>query len=225
MADIDEIVAHVIRETSKKDLNNKKILIIGGPTAESIDDIRVITNRSTGKTAVWLVKNAFYREAVVELWYGVGKEPCPRYIKTTGFKSIDDILDLIKKKDVENFDVIIICAALSDYAPKKQKGKIPSGEEKLAIEMVPTPKIISKLRQKAQKSMIIGFKVEDKKENLIERAQGLLKKNKLDIVVANTITGFTSDDNEIWIINKKGKRFHKKGNKEILTDYILNFVK
>jgi len=225
MANINEIVANVIRETSNQDLTNKKILVIGGPTAESVDDIRIITNRSSGKTAVFLVKNAFYRGADVELWYGNGTEPTPSYVKTVGFESIDDILKLIIKKDVKKFDVIIICAALSDYAPKKQKGKIQSGKEKLVIELLPTPKIIPKIRKKSPKSKIIGFKVEDKRENLIDTAKALLINNNLDYVVANTITGFTGDNNEIWIIDKKGKTVHKKGNKEELAEYILDSVK
>lgn len=226
MAKIDEIVAFVIRETSKQDLVNKKILIIGGPTAESVDDIRIITNRSSGKTAVRLAKNAFYRGAEVEFWYGVGsKEPKPSYVNTINFESIDDLIKIIGKKDLKKFDVIIICAALSDYIPKRQMGKIPSGKEKLLIEMSPAPKIILKLRQKAPKSKIIGFKVEDKKDKLIDRAFDLLKKNNINFVVANTTTGFTKDNNEIWIINKKGKAVHKKGNKEKLTDNILDSVK
>jgi len=52
MADIYEIVSNVIRETGRKDLSNKKILVIGGPSREVIDDVRAITNRSSGKTAI-----------------------------------------------------------------------------------------------------------------------------------------------------------------------------
>ena len=225
MANIDEIVAYVIREISKKDLASKKILVIGGPTAEPIDDIRVITNHSSGKTAVFLAKNAFYRGADVELWYGICTKPTPSYFKIIFFESIIDILRLIENKDLKRFDVIIICAALSDYAPKKQKGKIKSGKEKLTIELIPTPKIIPKLRKKSPKSKIIGFKVEDERDNLIDRAKALLINNNIDFVVANTIKGFKGDDNEIWIIDKKGKTIHKKGNKEELTEYILDSIK
>ncbi len=225
MANINEIVAYVIRETSKKDLANKRILVIGGPTAEPIDDVRVITNRSSGKTAVFLAKNAFYRGADVELWYGIGTEPTPSFIKTDFFESIDDIIELIEKKDVKKFDVIIICAALSDYAPKKQKGKIKSGIEKLEIEFSPTPKIIPKIRKKSPKSKIIGFKVEDKRDNLIDAAKDLLENNNIEYVVANTISGFSGKGNEIWIIDKKGKSVHKKGNKEELAEYILDSIK
>jgi phosphopantothenoylcysteine decarboxylase/phosphopantothenate--cysteine ligase len=225
MADIDEVVSYVIRETSKRDLSEKKILIIGGSAAEPIDDVRVITNRSSGKTAIWLAKNAFYRGADVELWYGYSKEIPPKYIKTLNFESINEISRLLKSKNLKNFDIIINCAAISDYIPKKQKGKIPSGKDKLTIEMKPSLKIIADLRKKAPKSKIVGFKVEENTVKLKEKAQNLLKKNILDFVVANTISGFNKDENEIWIIDKKGKSVHKKGKKEQLADYILDTVR
>jgi len=224
MANIDEIVSYVIRETGKKNLSRKKILIIGGPTAESIDDIRVITNRSSGKTAVWLAMNAFYRGANVELWYGSGREPPPGYIKTVGFESINDISRLLKSKNLKKFDIIILCAALSDYIPKKQKGKIPSGKDELIIELSPASKIITSIKKKAPKSKIIGFKVEENAVKLKEKASNFLKKNNLDFVVANTISGFDKDINEILIIDKKRKSIHKKDKKEQLADYILDTI-
>jgi len=225
MADIDEIVSYVIQETGKQDLSKKKILIIGGPTAESIDDVRIITNRSSGKTAVWLATNAFYRGANVELWYGFGREHPPNYIKTVGFESINDVLKLVKTKNLKKYDVIILCAALSDYIPKKQRGKIPSGKDKLVIEMSPSPKIIANLRKKAPNSKIIGFKVEENAVKLKEKARNFLKKNNLDVVVANTISGFDKDESEIWIVDKKGKSVHKKDKKEQLADHILDTVR
>jgi len=224
MADIKEIVANVICQTGKKKLKNKKILIIGGSSAESIDDVRIISNRSSGKTAINLALNAFYKGADVELWYGVSKEKPPDYIKTVGFGLIMDLFKLLKTYNLKKFDVIIICAALSDYIPRKQKGKIPSGKDKLIIEMSPAPKIIERLRIKAPESKIIGFKVEENKDNLQGKALKLLRTNSLDFVVANTISGFNKDENEIWIINKKGKSLHKKGSKEILADIILDTV-
>jgi phosphopantothenoylcysteine decarboxylase/phosphopantothenate--cysteine ligase len=224
MADIDEIVANVIRESSKKNLKNKKILIIGGSSSESIDEIRILSNCSSGKTAITLAKNAFYKGADVELWYGTSKEKPPDYIKTLKFESILDLFDLMKSYNLKKFNAIIICAALSDYLPIKQKGKIPSGKKKLTVEMAPAPKIIENLRIKAPKSKIIGFKVEESNKKLKEKSLNLLKKNSLDYVIGNTISGFNKDENEIWIINKMGKTLYKKGNKEILADYILNTV-
>ena len=224
MADINEIVANVICESGKKRLQNKKILIIGGSSAESIDDIRILSNRSSGKTAIKLAIEAFYKGADVELWYGVSKEKPPEYIKTIDFESVSDITKLLKTYNLKKFNAIVICAALSDYIPRKEKGKIPSGKDNLVIKMTPAPKIIESLRTRAPNSKIIGFKVEENTNKLKEKALKLLRKNSLDFVVANTISGFNKDENEIWIIDKKGKTLHKKGSKEILADLILETV-
>lgn len=225
MIEIDEIVSHVVREIGKKDFLKKKILIIGGPTNEKIDDIRIITNISSGKTALCLSKNAFFRGADVELWYGPGKEIIPNYIKKIDFESINDVKKILEKRDLKIFDYIILCAALSDYIPKKHKGKIKSGKEKLVLELFSAPKIISIIRKKAPLAKIIGFKAEEKKANLKAKAMNLLNKNNLDYVVANLIYGFNKNQNEIWIFNKKGKSYYKKGKKEELADYILDIIK
>ena len=225
MVEIDEIISYVIREIGKKDLLKKKILIIGGPTAEKIDDVRIITNLSSGKTAVSLAKNAFFRGADVELWYGPGIESSPNYIKKISFESINDIEKLLKKKSLKEFDSIILCAAISDYIPIKHKGKIQSEKEKFLLEMNPAPKIISIIRNKAPQSKIIGFKVEEKKDSLKEKAMILLRKNNLNFVVANLIYGFNKNENEIWLFDEKGKSIHKKGKKEELSDFILDMIK
>jgi phosphopantothenoylcysteine decarboxylase/phosphopantothenate--cysteine ligase len=222
MPDIDEIVANVIKNIGRRDLLDKKILVIGGSTAESIDDVRTVVTRSSGKTAVWLAKNSYYRGADVVLWYGWNRKLLPYYIKSERFESIDQLIKMVESKDLSSFDIIIICAALADYTPKKIKGKISSGKDKLVLELTPTPKIISKLRKLAPKSIIVGFKMEENIDKIQEKAFELLKKNNLDLVVANTISAFNRDNNEIWIINKKGNSIHKKGNKENLADHILD---
>lgn len=223
MPSLDEIVANVIRTIGKRDLHEKNVLIIGGATAESIDDMRILTNRSSGKTAIALANNAFERGANVKLWYGYAKEPVPSHIPLKNFESVNDLLKLLKKN--LKFDSIIVCAAIADYYLKKQKGKIPSGKDKLNLELSPTPKIIQKIRSIAPKSKLIAFKVEQNKDNLEEKAYQLLKKHQLDFVIANTISAFGKDENEILIIDKEGKSIHKKGKKEELANYILNTIK
>lgn len=224
MADISEIVARLIRETGKRDMVKKNVLVIGGATAEPIDDVRIISNRSSGKTAVWLAENAFVRGADVELWYGCSREPVPDYINTMKFESVKNLMELLTK-DLNKFDLIIICAAVSDYIPKKREGKIPSGEKKLVLEMSPAPKIIEKLREKAPNSKIVGFKLEEKQDGLTDVAYEFLKKNKLDFVVANTISGLEDNKNKVWIVDKKGNSTKREGSKKILADYILDMAK
>ncbi len=224
MPSINEIVVNIIRKTGKQDFAKKNILIIGGATAEPIDDIRILTNKSSGKTAISLANNAFHRGATVELWYGHAKETVPSYISVKNFDTIKDLFKLLKSNK-KIFDVIIVCAAIADYLPNEYKGKISSGKNKLTIECSPAPKIITKIREVAPKSKIIAFKVEENKKELKEKAVKLLSRNNLDIVVANTISAFGTDGNEILIINKKGKILAKKGRKEELAEYILDAIK
>ncbi len=224
MPSVDEIVEYMIRKIGRHDLEKKNILIIGGATAEPIDDIRILTNRSSGKTALALANNAFERDANVELWYGHAKEDVPSHISVKNFETVEDLLNLLKNDDMK-FDIIIVCAAIANYIPKKQNGKIPSGKDKLDLELSPAPKIIQEIRLIAPKSKIIAFKVEESKKNLKEKSYQLLKKNQLDFVIANTISAFGKDENEILIINKKGESIHKKGKKEGLADYILDMIR
>lgn len=224
MASLDEIVENVIRTIGKQDLANKNILIIGGATAEPIDDIRILTNRSSGRTAVTLANSAFERGANVELWYGYAKEDVSSYISIKDFETVEDLLNLLKNNNLK-YEVIIVCAAIADYLPKKQKGKILSGKNKLDLKLSPAPKVIRKIRSIAPKAKIIAFKVEETEDNLKEKAYQFLKKNQLDLVIANTISAFGKDENEILIINKRGKSIHKKGKKEELANHILDIIK
>jgi len=126
---------------------------------------------------------------------------------------------------MNNYNYIIICAAISDYIPTKYEGKISSDNEKLNLELKKAPKIISQIRKQAPKSKIIAFKLEKDKGQIIQKSLDLLTKNQLDFVIANTTKGFNSDENEIWIINKKGKTIHKKGKKEDLSNSIIDHIK
>jgi phosphopantothenoylcysteine decarboxylase/phosphopantothenate--cysteine ligase len=225
IADINEITSTVIRTIGKKDFINKKILIIGGSSEESIDDIRYISNRSSGKTAISFAINAFYMGGDVELWYGCSKEKIPSFIKTFNFKSINNLKKLLESRDICKFDIIILCAALADYTIKKIKGKIKSNKDKLILEMKPSPKIISKLREKTPNSIIVGFKLDTDEKIVKNEAYNLLKKHNLNFVVANIISGIDSEKNKVWLIDKYENITEIKGKKNKITNEILEIIK
>ena len=221
--EILEIVETVIRTIGRKDLLNKKILIIGGATAEPLDDIRVLTNRSSGKTAVALSISAFERGADVELWYGYASQPIPSFIKCKRFETVKDLFHLVKKNLIQ-FDDIIVCAAIANYIPKKQTGKIPSGKPTLSIDWSQAPVVLESLRRQFSKAKIIAFKTEEKKQNVRRRTRELLTKYHLDGAIGNTLDGFGGEVNEILLLTKKGKGVWKKGKKEELASDILDLL-
>ena len=221
---MDEILETVFRTVGKNDLHQKKILIIGGATAEPIDDIRLLTNRSSGKTAVALAIGAFERGADVELWYGYATEPVPSFIPIRRFETIKDLQRLVKTKHIKHFHSIIMCAAIANYTPKKRPGKIASGQPCFNIECSPSPIVLEQLRTYAPQAKIFAFKAEEKKENVPKKTKDLLQRYHLDGAMGNTLASFGGQGSEIFILTKKGKRQWKKGNKEGVVHFILDLL-
>jgi phosphopantothenoylcysteine decarboxylase/phosphopantothenate--cysteine ligase len=131
---------------------------------------------------------------------------------------------LLETHSLNRFDIIVLCAALSDYKPDKIDGKISSNSEKLLMELKPTKKIIEILRKLAPKAIIIGFKLEKNSKNLKKRMEELIEKYSLDFVVGNTTSAIQEDKSEIWIIDKKCNMINRKGTKFELADQIFNTV-
>jgi phosphopantothenoylcysteine decarboxylase/phosphopantothenate--cysteine ligase len=218
-----DIVEYCIRKIGKLDLKNKNILIIGGPTQEDIDDVRVITNRSSGKTAIALAKSSFERGANVELWFGGKSESVPKYISTNYFKTFNDLSNILKNTN-KKYDIILNCAAIADYSPKKFKGKISSKNKKLSIDLFPNPKIIKIIKQKFPKSIIVAFKLESNYNILKQKSQEFLIENDIDFVVGNTISSLNSEISDILILNKSGIINKMKGKKDEIASFILDNI-
>lgn len=225
MPEVEEIVATVIRTVGKRDLLQKKILIIGGATAEPVDDIRVLTNRSSGKTAVHLAVNAFERGTDVELWYGQAMQPVPSYIAHRRFETVADLQRMITHMKPKQYDSVVVCAAIANYRPKKHKGKIPSGQEKLTITCTAAPVVLPLLRQRLPHAVIIAFKTEEKQATVRRKTQQLVSRYHLTGAVGNTLAGFGGESNHVLLLDSKGGSTWLKGTKEALAARILDMVR
>jgi len=222
----ETIVKEVIREIGKRDFEGKNILILSGATAEPIDEIRIITNRSSGVMGYWIAKRAFLRGANVDMIYGLGKVDPSFYATVYRVETVDEMLakamDLLQSK---KYDVVISVAAISDYKPKKrEKGKIPSKLEHLTLELEPTQKVIEKIRE-VYDGVLVIFKSEAYGgEKLIKEAKKRLSEVKADIAVANTLEAFSSEYAEAYIINKHGEVREIKDHKKKIAEEILNEI-
>lgn len=225
MMNVEEIVANIVRCIGKNDMIGKKTLVIAGSTEEEIDDVRVITNRSTGKTGIEIAKNIFERGGNVKLLYGASTEKPPRHIRIERFSSVNDLMSVLKKTDLHKYDVIIVPAAISDYTAKKQKGKIPSAKKKISLELTPTPKVVDFIR-KTSKAYLVGFKAEHgiREKELVDRAYRRLKNTGMDLIVANDISLTTPDENVVFIIDKNKKTKKLTGKKQKIAEEIIDVV-
>ncbi|WP_456418352.1 bifunctional phosphopantothenoylcysteine decarboxylase/phosphopantothenate--cysteine ligase CoaBC [Methanocaldococcus infernus] len=223
--DIERIVKEVIDKIGNK--FEKKVLILNGSTVEFIDDVRVITNLSSGKMGIALAE-AFLREGYeVYMIMGLGEE-VPYYIKSFKVLTSEEML----KKALElgkEVDIIISCAAISDFVPEKKEGKISSDVEEITIKLRRNIKVLKKLRERFKDKIIVGFKAEYNvdEEELIERAKKRLEEYGLDIIIANDLSKnyFGSDNIEAYIIKKYGEVKKCHGSKKEVAKLIVSEVK
>ncbi len=225
MASLQQVVLSVKQVLGPHDLQGKKVLVIGGGTAEPVDAVRKLANNSSGKMAVACVTQAFLRDARVSFWYGIGTESVPDGIaNVVDFKTIDDLKKLINKHHVHEFDIVIVCAALSDFIPEKKTDKISSAQQMLSIQCKPAEKIIPLLRKKTKDAILIGFKLETDRENLVSKAVDLQEKHNLQFVVANLATNMNILQGEVWIVDGKENVIHLKGKKTMIADGIYDLI-
>jgi phosphopantothenoylcysteine decarboxylase/phosphopantothenate--cysteine ligase len=230
LASNDEIVARVIRKLWKNDLKSKRVLIIAGATGEPLDDIRILTNKSTGGSGIALANVAYLRGSEVSLWLGRSTIQPPSYLNCKRFDSIDELGRMVSKLSSsrnKTFQIIINCAAISDYkVSKPYTGKLPSKIKNVDLKLVPTPKIIEKIRKKLPKGYLVGYKAEAKtdKKKIIEKAYKRLNDLKLDLIIGNDLAKVTSKTNEILIIHPDKNVVSVNGEKELLAERIFDEI-
>ena len=215
----ERIIAEVCNIAGPKNLAGKKILVIGGGSSEPIDDVRVISNKSSGFMAASLCEAAYAMGADVDLWLGNAVHKPGEWIATTRFSSLSELKNMIKGK--EKYDVIIVPAALSDFIPTTVKGKLNSTEP-VSLKMKKAPKIIDTLRRK-HKGLLYAFKLGSriKNDELIKKAEVLLK--NCDCVVANFSDAMGSKESKVAIVDKK-KTEWIEGTKIELSKKILEKI-
>lgn len=231
LASPEVIVNKVIElfNNEDKDLQGKKILITAGPTVESIDPVRYITNRSTGKMGYAIAKIAANRGADVTLVSGpTNIDPPSNIKKLIKIQSAEDMYNAI----IDNFDenqVIIKSAAVADYKPKTYSNKkIKKSNDDLVIELGRNKDIAYELGKIKKDKILVGFAAET--NDLIENAKGKVNKKNLDFIVANDLTekgaGFGTDTNIVKIIDREGNiNKYPQMKKDEVANVILDKVK
>ncbi|MCF7919820.1 MAG: bifunctional phosphopantothenoylcysteine decarboxylase/phosphopantothenate--cysteine ligase CoaBC [Candidatus Cloacimonetes bacterium] len=168
-----------------RDWAGKKVMITAGACRESIDPMRYISNRSSGKMGLALARAASIRGAEVTLITADVTEIIPAYLPAIKVSSAAEMYDACLKS-YSNHELVIMAAAVSDYRPTyEQKSKIKKGEN-LQLELVRTKDIISEMAQKKNDGQIIcGFAAES--ENIIEYAREKMLRKGLDCIIANNL--------------------------------------
>ncbi len=234
MAEPDEIADYLKKrfEVQKKradyfkKIAGKHVLITAGPTVESIDPVRFISNHSTGKMGFAIAEELASLSAEVTLVKGpTSYNPEVKGIKIIPVTSAEEMYEA-SVKIFPKADVAILAAAVADYRPVTiAKEKIKKNGETLHIDLVKNPDILESLgKKKSKKQILVGFALETDDE--IANAGKKLKNKNLDMIVLNSLrdkgAGFGYDTNKITILNKKGdkKSYSLKGKADVARDII-----
>jgi phosphopantothenoylcysteine decarboxylase/phosphopantothenate--cysteine ligase len=230
LAEPEKITADLIAHFAKKPVAAKKrVLITAGPTAEPIDPVRYISNRSSGKMGYAIAKAFAQAGAQVTLISGPTNLPTPdETIKRINVETAKQMLDKTQEFFGEN-DVIIFSAAVADYTPAHvAEQKIKKQGNEMQLELIKTGDIAGTLGlQKKDGQLLVGFALET--ENELEHAKDKLHRKNFDYIILNSLndtgSGFAHDTNKITVIDKleNVQHFPLKSKHEVAQD-ILNII-
>lgn len=209
----------------------KKYVITSGGISEKIDNVRKITNSSSGKLGMTIANHLLESKSDITIYYVCSKNALRPSNKRVKIIEVAGTLDLKDKVESllrnEKIDYFIHTMAVADYmvdyvttVDKMKKSflnnsdmevikdtKISSYENNLVLVLKPTPKIISLIKKESPLTYLVGFKLLDSvsKKELIDVATRLRNKNKCDLVVANDLEDIRNKEHKAYIIDKEDK--------------------
>ena len=227
MPEPDQIVAWVENQIYQdRPLKGKKIIISAGGTIESIDPVRFIGNRSSGKMGIAIAEAARDAGAEVTLVYGNVSVALPEGINLIKAESAQVMYEAIKKQFASS-DALIMAAAVADWRVEKvanKKMKKQPDQQKLQLELVRNIDILQTIGQiKRADQLLIGFAAET--NDLLENAQAKLAKKGADYIVANDVSQdvFGADQDQVVILSKNKKpEFWPRMTKQEVANKIID---
>lgn len=223
------LLEYILKEAAcEKDLSGKKVLVTAGPTRESIDPVRFITNHSTGKMGYAIARNCMLRGAQVTLVTGRTQIQPPPFVKVIEVESAQEMFEAVKACYAEQ-DIIIKSAAVADYRPafvSDQKVKKKDGE--LSVELERTEDILQFLGENRREGQFLcGFSMET--ENMLENSRAKLEKKHVDMIAANNLkqegAGFGTDTNIVTLITKEETIELPMMSKEEAAKHIMDTIR
>lgn len=228
MPEPETLLTYILREIAlEKDMVGVKVLVTAGPTQESLDPVRFITNHSTGKMGYAIAENCMRRGADVTLVSGPVAIAPPPFVKVIHVKSAADMAEAVKACHKEQ-QIIIKTAAVADYRPAHVADeKIKKKEGDNVLELERTEDILAYLGAHRQPGQFIcGFSMET--ENMLENSRAKLERKNVDMIVANNLkvagAGFGVDTNVVTFITKEECVENEIMSKADVAGAIVDFI-
>ena len=228
MPEPEVLFEHIIRSCAcEKDMAGLKVLVTAGPTQESIDPVRYITNHSSGKMGYSIAKACMLRGADVTLVTGRTSIKPPMFTNVVPIVSAQDMYEAVTSRSAD-MDIIIKSAAVADYRPSNvSTEKVKKKDGDMTIPLERTNDILKYLGEnKKNGQFLCGFSMET--ENMLENSKAKLVKKNLDMIVANNLkvegAGFQGDTNIVTLITADSITELPIMNKEEVAFSLLNEI-
>lgn len=198
----EEIYRVIARE---KDLQGLHITVTAGPTQESLDPVRFLTNHSSGKMGYAIAREAMLRGADVTLISGPVALKAPLGVKLVHITTAQEMLERVQAA-LPQTDVLVMAAAVADYRPAVVADqKMKKGEGDMSIPLERTGDVLGWVAQNRHPGLFVcGFSMET--EHMLENSQKKRSKKKLDMIVANNLktqgAGFGVETNVVTLITQ-----------------------
>ena len=203
-----DLLQYILREIAfPHDLKGKRVLVTAGPTQESLDPVRYLTNHSTGKMGYAIARRAMERGADVTLISGPTDLDRVPFVETVDVVSAQDMFEAVSAR-AEESDLIFKAAAVADYTPCDYSGdKIKKKEGDLSIPLKRTTDILAWLGEHRRPGQVIcGFSMETR--DMVANSQAKLENKKVDMICANNLkvsgAGFGVDTNILTVFTRQG---------------------
>jgi phosphopantothenoylcysteine decarboxylase / phosphopantothenate---cysteine ligase len=204
-----------------------KFVVTAGPTREAIDPVRFISNRSSGKMGYAIAEAALASGHQVKLISGPANLSPSKKVHFVSITTSDELHREVHRA-VPDCDVLVMCAAVSDYkpatvAPRKMKKR----NAPFALDLVPTRDILASLSKGGRSYFVVGFAAET--HDLEKNARQKLRKKNCDMIVANDVSkadsGMESDENAVSIFFRNGdSRKISRASKKIIARELVKII-
>ena len=209
--EVEKIIDYVEKAlVERKPLKGKKVVITAGPTRHFIDDVRFISNPSSGKMGYELAREAWILGADVVFVKGKGASvPDIHFGKTVWFDTALDLLKILRK-EVKDADILVMSAAVGDFMVQRKEGKLDRRKGDLVLSLIPSPDVVATIKGEFPHVYVVGFSAEF--GTTVDRAMKKMRDKKIDAIVYNDVSrrevGFSSDFNEVYVIFSDGSKVH-----------------
>ena len=228
MPEPEDLYEHILRTCAyPKDMTGLKVLVTAGPTQESIDPVRYITNHSSGKMGYSIAKACMLRGADVTLVSGPTALDYPPFVEVVPVTTAKDMYEAVTSRSKE-MDIIIKAAAVADYRPSQiADEKVKKSDDAMSIPLERTADILKYLGEhKPEGQFLCGFSMET--QNMLENSRKKLAKKNLDMIVANNLkvagAGFQTDTNVVTLITKDTELELPLMDKEEVAHYLMDEI-